>query len=333
MAVGTYLVIENSLTVGGMLAASILMGQGLRPVESAIGAWRSLVSARGAFRRLTEAVSTGAAARTTPMSLPIPRGHLHVDKVVFAPPGSTRPILRGVSLDIQPGQVIGIIGPSGAGKTTLARILVGALRPRSGTVRLDGAEVHTWNQVELGRHVGYLPQDVQLFNGTVRDNIARMDPEASPENVISAAQKAGLHELILQLPKGYDTDIGDAGAFLSGGQRQRLALARALYGSPRLLVLDEPNANLDPDGEQALTKAIGDAKADGRTVVVITHRPSVVSQASSLVVMQDGLVQMLGPVDQVMPKVSRQAARPAAASVHFLDASPAPIAATSSPAG
>ena len=331
MAVGTYLVIENDLTSGGMLAASILMGQGLRPVESAISAWRSLVTARSAFRRLKEAVAAGAAARALPMSLPRPRGHLEIQRVTFAPEGSNKPILKGVSLDILPGQVVGIIGPSGAGKTTLARIIVGALRPRTGSVRLDGAEVHTWNQIELGQHIGYLPQDVQLFSGTVRDNIARMAPDAQPEMVIAAAQKADLHELILQLPKGYDTDIGDAGAFLSGGQRQRLALARALYGGPRLLVMDEPNANLDPDGERALVKAIAEAKADGATVVVITHRPSLVSQASTLVVMQDGMVQMLGPVDQVMPKVARPTSRPpASASVHYLDAASAP--AVSSPA-
>jgi ATP-binding cassette subfamily C protein/ATP-binding cassette subfamily C protein EexD len=330
MAVGTYLVIDNALTPGGMMAASILMGQGLRPVEGAIGAWRNLVTARGAFLRLKGSLAAGAAARVQPMSLPPPRGHVEVERVVYTPEGQAKPILKGVSLQVQPGQVVGIIGPSGAGKTTLARIIVGALRPRAGAVRLDGAEVHSWNQTELGRHIGYLPQDVQLLAGTVRDNIARMESDAPAEKIIEAARKAGLHDLILQLPKAYDTDIGEAGGFLSGGQRQRLALARALYGNPQLLVLDEPNSNLDPDGEQALNQAIASAKAAGTTVIVITHRPSLVAQASTIVVMNDGVVQMLGPSEQVMPKVSRPAARAAtSASVHYLDgaavaASPAP---------
>lgn len=298
LGAGALLVIEGKVTPGTMIAASILMGRALAPVELAIGAWKQLVSARSAYARLAR-LMVEIPADEAGMSLPAPKGEYRVEEVVAAAPGSKAPILRGVSLMIPAGKVVGVIGPSGAGKSTLARLLVGVWQASAGKVRLDGVDVFTWNKEELGPHIGYLPQDVELFDGTVAENIARFGDVRS-EEVIKAAQRAGVHEMILRLPDGYDTPIGVGGSVLSGGQRQRIGLARALYGDPSVIVLDEPNSNLDEAGELALVSAIDQLKAGNRTVVVITHRPSVLAAVDLLLVLRGGMVQAFGPRNEVL---------------------------------
>jgi ABC-type protease/lipase transport system fused ATPase/permease subunit len=292
------------------------MGQGLRPIESSIGTWRMTVSARAAFQRIKSVLEGGAKAPRT-IALPTPEGFLAVERVVVSYPGTGKAILKGVSFKLQAGQFLGIVGPSGAGKSTLARVMIGALVPTSGTVRLDGAELKMWNARDLGHHIGYMPQDVQLFAGTVADNIARMAEGASADAIVAAAKRAGVHDAILRLPQGYATKIGDAGSLLSGGEKQRLALARALYGDPRVLLFDEPNANLDTEGEQALLRALAAAKEAGRTLVVVTHRPSLLKVADLVLVLREGLVTNFGPRRDVLAKIA-PAGQGAAASVHYL---------------
>ena len=299
---GAWLVTGHELTGGGMIAASIILGRAMAPIEQSIGAWRGLVAARNAFRSICTLLERTPATGDG-MSLPRPSGRLSVEGVTFVPPGSREPILRGISFQLEAGEVLGLIGASAAGKTTLSRLLVGSWAPTAGHVRLDGADVAVWEAVDRGRHVGYLPQDVELFEGTVRENIARLQ-EASDDDVVAAAELAGVHEMILRLPQGYDTQIGDGGLKLSGGQRQRVALARAAYGSPRLLVLDEPNSNLDSDGELALTNAIRRLQANGTTIVIVAHRPTILAQVDKLLVMRQGTVETFGPRDEVMAKVA-----------------------------
>ena len=301
LGLGAYLVILGDLTAGGMIAGSILLGRALAPVEQAIGAWKSLIGARSAYDRLKRLLQAVPELPPT-TKLPAPKGQLTADRATFVPPGSTRPVLKQVSFELKPGEVMGLIGPSAAGKSTLCRLIVGTWAPTSGHVRLDAADIHSWDRLDLGRHMGYLPQDVELFAGTVKENIARM-MEASDEMVIEAAQLAGVHDLILHLPEGYQTQIGDKGAVLSGGQRQRIGLARALFGRPKLLVLDEPNSNLDQDGEAALMNAIVAMKQRGSTVVMVAHRPSIMMHVDKVLVMRDGAVEMFGERDQVLPKV------------------------------
>ncbi len=243
------------------------------------------------------------------MRLPAPIGNLSVEQLVVVPPGGSRAILKGISFSLAPGQALGIVGPSAAGKSTLAKALVGVWRPTRGIVRLDGADVAGWDPDDLGQYVGYLPQEVSLFEGTVWENIARMR-RADPDEIVKAAQMAGIHDMILRLPDGYDTRVGDGGSRLSGGQRQRIGLARALFGNPRLLVLDEPNSNLDADGEMALAKALSAAKAGGATIVVIAHRPSAVAIVDNLMVLKDGAVEMFGPREEVLARISPQRAKP-----------------------
>jgi PrtD family type I secretion system ABC transporter len=300
---GAYLVIQHQITGGVMIAASIILSRALQPVEQAIGAWKTMVSVRAAFRRLKDFFAE-APERTTDIALPAPVGNLHVDKVVFVPPGGKKPTLKGVTFGAKPGQIIAIVGPSAAGKSTLARLIVGAWKPSSGVVRLDGADVYTWDRVAFGQHVGYVPQDVELFDGTVAENIARLG-EAPPEMVVEAARRAGVHALILGLPNGYSTALGADGANLSGGQRQRIALARALFGQPRMLVLDEPNANLDGEGEAALINAMVEAKKAGALVIFISHRPSLVSSCDHILMLRDGAVEVFGPREQVLSKLTR----------------------------
>ena len=304
LGLGAFLVLGGELTSGGMIAGSILLGRALAPVEQAIGAWKSLIGAQAGYGRLKMLLER-IPPQPPRMPLPAPEGHLTVDRLTFAPPGSNRPVLKQVSFELTAGEALGVIGPSAAGKSTLCRLLVGGWPPSTGHVRLDAAEVHTWDPVDLGRHVGYLPQDVELFSGTVRDNIARMVEDPPPAAVIEAASLAGVHEMILHLPDGYDTEIGDFGAVLSGGQRQRIGLARALYDNPRLLVLDEPNANLDQDGEIALLKAIQMVKERGTTVIMVAHRPSVLAHVDKLLVLREGVVEMFGKRDDILSRLRR----------------------------
>jgi PrtD family type I secretion system ABC transporter len=305
LAAGAWLVVEQQVTPGVMMASSIILGRALAPVEMLVGSWRVLVEVRTAWNRLDKLLA--GAPRVEPgTELPAPKGALAVERVVFALKPGEKPILRGVSFALDAGDMLGLIGPSGAGKSTLARLIVGVWQAQAGAVRLDGADVATWTHERLGPHIGYLPQDVELFGGSVAENIARLGEVDSPA-VIKAAQRAGVHELILRLPKGYDTEVGEAGAALSPGQRQRIGLARALYGEPRLMVLDEPNANLDAEGDEALQRALRDLKQAGITTVVVAHRPSLLAGVDKLLVLRDGAVEMFGPRAEIMARVTRAA--------------------------
>ena len=303
LGLGAYLVIERVATVGAMFAASILLGRALQPVEQIVGSWRSLVSARGAFLRV-RALLVASPSREVGMSLPRPLGGLAVDALTFVPPKSSKPILRGVAFGIEPGEVLGVIGPSGAGKSTLARHIVGVLTPSAGAVRLDGADVSVWMRNALGRHVGYLPQDIELFADTVAANISRFQTGQDQE-IVHAAKMAGVHEMILRMPEGYDTQVGEGGAILSGGYRQRLGLARAVYGNPSLVVLDEPSSNLDADGDAALTDCILALKRQQTTVVIISHRPATIGVVDKILVLKDGVAEMFGPRAEIMARLTR----------------------------
>ena len=305
LGLGAFLVLRAELTPGGMIAASILLGRGLAPVEQAIGAWRHVVGARLSYRRLGMLLAAvPEPVRGQPM--PPVRGLVQLEAVTVMPPGrrspDTAPILRNVTFRAEPGEVLGVVGPSASGKTSLCRVLVGAWQPFQGKVRLDGGEVRLWDQERLGPQIGYLPQEVELFAGTVRDNIARFGT-VDDAAVLAAAQAADVHDMILRLPDGYDTQIGEGGSVLSAGQRQRIGLARALYGAPRLLVLDEPNANLDSQGEMALIRAIDGARTSGAAVVLVTHRPQILSQVNRILVLRNGQVDCVGPRDEVLERL------------------------------
>jgi len=303
LGLGAYLVIERLATVGAMFAASILLGRALQPVEQIVGSWRNLVSARGGFLRVRELLSANP-PRDISLSLPRPDGRLAVEALTFVPPLTNKPILRGVAFGIESGEVLGIIGPSGAGKSTLARQLVGVLIPSAGAVRLDGSDVSIWARTSLGDHLGYLPQDIELFADTVAANISRFQ-EGEDHEVIQAAQMAGVHEMILRLANGYDTQVGEGGAILSGGFRQRIGLARAVYGDPSLIVLDEPSSNLDADGDAALTDCILQLKKRGTTVVIVSHRPSTIGVVDKLLVLREGVAEMFGPRAEIMSRLTR----------------------------
>ena len=301
-ALGAYLVITGEGTPGILVACTILLGRALAPVEQVVGSWRVLAEGRLAFARLSELL--GAAERQPErMTLPAPSGRLHAQGLVFRPPQSERMILAGVSLSLEPGESLAITGPSGAGKSTLVRLLTGLWKPNAGTVRLDHVDLAQWPREALGPWLGYVPQDVELFAGTVADNIARLG-EVDANKVVQAAQRAGVHELILGLPEGYDTVIDTLGVMLSPGQRQRIALARALYGDPKLLVLDEPNSNLDGAGELALAEALKALRGQV-TVIVVTHRSTLVQHMDKLLVLEAGRVQQYGPVAEVMQSIKR----------------------------
>ncbi len=304
LGLGAYLVIERLQTIGVMFAASILLGRALQPVEQIVGAWRNMIAARNARQRIEMLLSTNPAAAPT-LALPRPEGRLSVEGLVYGLPRN--PILRGVSLSLAAGEVLGIIGPSGAGKSTLARQIVGVLAPIAGTVRLDGADVSTWPREELGPHLGYLPQDIELFADTVAANIARFRDDGEDNDVIAAARLAGVHNIILRLPKGYETNVGAGGAVLSGGVRQRIALARAVYGNPAILVLDEPSSNLDSEGDTALLACIAACKQRGTTVIIISHRPNTFAVVDKLLVMKDGAVELFGPKNEVIGQLTRLA--------------------------
>lgn len=298
LGLGAYFVIRGEMTAGGMIAGSILLGRALAPVEQLIANWRGFVNARGAYTRLGELLDRFPPPSER-LSLPPPAGNVTAVNVTALPPAAETPVLMGLSFEIPAGTVVGIVGPSGSGKSTLARLLVGVWGPSSGKVRLDGVDVADWDKTELGPYLGYLPQDIELFEGTVAENIARFG-ELDSDNIVAAAKSAGVHEMILRFPQGYDTQIGPGGVVLSGGQRQRIALARALFGDPRLIVLDEPNSNLDDAGEAALVRAVRKAKADGRTVVVITHRTSILNEVDRLLLLRDGKLQAHGSRDEVL---------------------------------
>ena len=276
LAVGASLVIGGEITAGAMFASSIILSRGLQPIEVAVGSWRAALSARASYGRVRDALAR-TVVRPNVLRLPDPEGRIGVENVFYLAGAERKPVVKGVSFELAPGESLGLVGPAASGKSTLARLVLGVLTPSSGKVRLDGADVAQRARAELGPHLGYLPQEVELFPGTVAENIARMEvPNA--DDVVAAAQAAGVHDMILRFPKGYDTRIMAGGLMLTPGQRQRVALARALYRAPRVLVLDEPNSNLDAEGELALLAALKQAKARGATVLVIAHRPSVLRE-------------------------------------------------------
>ena len=304
LGLGALLVLDNSITPGMMIAGSILLGRAIAPVQLLISVWKQIGSTRSAYERLTQLLEQNP-AREAGMALPKPIGVITVENVTAVPPGGKVPVIKGLSFSLAAGEVLGIIGPSGSGKSTLARLLVGVWPAAAGKVRLDGADVYLWNKDELGPHIGYLPQDIELFAGTVSENIARFG-EINADKVILAAKRAGVHEMILNMPEGYDTPLGDGGAGLSGGQKQRLGLARTMYDDPSLIVLDEPNSNLDDVGEQALLAALVDLRKRGKTIVLITHRTSIISVTSKLLLLQDGAAKLFGPTNQVIEKLTKQ---------------------------
>ncbi len=313
LGLGAYLVLKGELSGGAMIACSILLGRALAPVEMAMSSWRNFTIARLAFHRLKSRLHTTPQERRR-LALPTPTGIVAVNAVTYTPPGG-RPVLHQVSFQARPGEAIAIVGPSASGKSTLCRLLVGVARPSGGEVRLDGSDLTHWDPEQLGRYLGYLPQDTELFPGTVRENIARMKggDEAA---VIEAAMLAHAHEMIQRLPNGYDTPVGDGGHRLSGGQRQRIGLARAVYGVPPLIVLDEPNANLDQQGEAALSAAIEEMKRRGSTLLIVGHRPSTIVQADKILLLRDGRVEAFGARDEVLKRL------------RFVASGPAPAAAT-----
>ncbi len=302
LAAGAILVMDGSASAGIMIAASILTSRALAPVELAIANWKGFVTARDAWRRTSD-VLTATAEKAPPLKLPRPSRVLTVEKLAGTAPGNKGLIFIDVDFTVQAGSAVGIIGMSASGKSAMARVLLQLWPTVRGSVRLDGAELSQWSTEDLGKYIGYLPQDVELFNGTIAENIARFQEDASPASIIAAAKAARIHDMVIRLPNGYDTEIGEGGTLLSAGQRQRVALARALYGEPFLIVLDEPNSNLDADGEEALSEAILSVRARGGIVLVIAHRPSVLSSVDLVMVMNGGRMNAFGPKDEVLGRV------------------------------
>lgn len=309
LAVGAYLVIHQEATAGIIIAGSILSARALAPVDLAIAHWKGFVAARQSWQRLNRLLGS-VPATTAQTVLQNPSSRLSVEGVSIVPPGDQKVIVQDVNFALQAGNGLGVIGPSGSGKSSLVRALVGVWQPVRGKVRLDGAALDQWSSDLLGHHVGYLPQDVELFAGTVAQNIARFDPDASAEAIITAAKEAGVHEMIIKMREGYDTQIGEQGAALSAGQAQRVALARALYGSPFLIVLDEPNSNLDTEGDEALTRAVRAARERGAIVVVVAHRPIGIEAVDQLLVLKDGRMQAFGPKETVLGQVLQRVSPP-----------------------
>ena len=307
LGVGAYLVILHEMTPGAMIAAAIILARGLAPMEQLINSWRFFTDARVSYQRLKALVARtpDESERTT---LPSPSGRLDIEQVSYIPPGVHEPVIRGASFRLDGGEALGMVGPSGAGKTTLVRLIIGSLTPTAGCVRLDGADVRIWPDEDRGRHVGYLPQNIELFAGAVRDNIARLG-RAKDEDVVAAAQLAGAHEMILRLPNGYDTPLGAGGVPISGGQHQRIGLARAVFGNPALLVLDEPNAHLDAEGEQALLQAVVRMRERGTTVILIAQRAGAMAQMDKILVLREGMVSAFGGRDEIFKMLGQPLSR------------------------
>ncbi|GGD34657.1 peptidase [Aureimonas glaciei] len=301
LGLGAYLVLRGEVSGGAMIASSILLGRALAPVEAAMSTWRNFGTARIAFYRL-KARMQAVPPETRRTRLPDPYGVLEMRQVGFTPPGSRSSVLQGITLRLVPGEAVAAIGPSASGKSTLCKLLTGILSPSQGEVRLDGSELQHWDADQLGSHIGYLPQDVELFSGSVRENIARMK-DADDEAIVAAAKLAHAHEMIQKLPQGYETQIGDSGTRLSGGQRQRIGLARAVFGDPRVIILDEPNANLDQVGEAALAAAVAELKSQRRTIIIVGHRPSTLAQADKVLLLRDGRIEMFGPREEVLKRL------------------------------
>lgn len=309
LGVGAWLVIEQQATGGVMIASSIMVGRALAPVDLAIASWKPFLMARQSWKRLQDLLGRIPPAPET-MALPAPRKELRVEGITILPPGEKRPSVTGIGFAIQAGSALGVIGPSGSGKSTLSRALVGAWPAAGGKVRLDGASLEQWDREAFGRHVGYLPQGVELFDGTIADNIARFEEDADPDAIVAAAKAAGAHDLILRFDEGYKTRIGEGGSSLSAGQRQRIGLARALYGDPFLVVLDEPNANLDAEGEAAVVRAIASVRERGGIAVVVAHRPSAIGAVDQVLMMDGGRQKAFGPRDEVLGQVLKPSPAP-----------------------
>jgi ATP-binding cassette subfamily C protein EexD len=306
LGLGAYLALNQQISPGMMIAGSLLLGRALAPIDMLVASWKGFTLARTQYNRLSELLEQIPDERES-MSLPSPVGNIDVEQVSVVPPGSRSVVVRGVNLSLSAGEALGIVGPSASGKSSFARALLGIWPTYSGKVRLDGADIATWNRDELGPFIGYLPQDIELFDGTIADNIARFSNNPDPEQIVAAAKLAGVHDMILHLPEGYDTIIGNQGGMLSGGQRQRIGLARAAYGSPKLMVLDEPNSNLDDAGEKELVEALTRIKQQGCTIIVITHRTMVLQCVDKILVMKEGAAINFGPKDQVLSALMGQA--------------------------
>ncbi len=315
LALGAYLAILNEITAGMVIAGSILMGRALAPVDQLIGSWKQFTGTRAAYHRLN-AVLSGVPATAQRMSLPVPKGALQIENAVLIPPGGQTPVLKGVSLALRAGETLALVGPSAAGKSSLVRAILGVWPLAAGSVRLDGTELQHWNRDELGPRIGYLPQDIELFDGTVAENIARFN-EIDDFLVMKAAQRAGVDNMIRALPDGYETRIGVGGVALSGGQRQLLGLARALYGRPKLVVLDEPNSNLDEEGELALLRACLYVKKRNATLILVTHRRNILSVVDKVLVLEDGRLRLFGPRDAVLERLMPGADNPKVAKRHI----------------
>jgi PrtD family type I secretion system ABC transporter len=309
IGIGAWLVLRKDIAPGLIFANMILSGKALAPLERAVGSWNMLLNGHQAYQRLSKLLEVyPASAQST--ALPRPKGQLAVEELTYASPrGNRPPLIADLSFVLPAGETLGVVGPSGAGKSTLTRLLMGVLAPTTGRVRLDGADVYSWDRTDFGRYVGYLPQDVELFSGTARDNIARFYEDATDADVVEAAQLAGAHPLILSLPNGYETELGDGGVGLSAGQRQRIGLARALLGAPAYVVLDEPNANLDAEGENALIAAMSTMKDRGQTLVIVSHKANVFRCADKMLVLKDGKMEMYGPREAVLARILPQPAR------------------------
>ena len=304
IAFGAVLTLTNKMSPGGIIAISILSGKALAPFDAAINLWKNLLNAKKSYDRLSDLTIDNKQDEEL-IKLPEPKGRIEIEKLVFNTPTKKEPIIKGVNITINPGEIIAIIGPTAAGKSTLAKLISAIYKPTLGRVRLDGADILNWRSQEINKYIGYLPQDVELFNGTIKQNIARMDANANSDNIINAAQMAYAHDLIVRLPKSYETDIGSLGSKISAGQRQRIGLARAFYGQPKLVILDEPNSNLDQDGEIALAMALKNAKNKKITTIVISHRQNILQAVDKILVLHNGEAKIFGNRDDVLKKLSK----------------------------